>query len=116
MEPASELPAGVVERARRQGPLPYSARGPGRAPARPRASELAGWEVDAVDAWWDELGCPDPLTLVEIGAGDGTGAAAFIARGPECLGALRYVLVDEDPRMREQHRVHLPIESPILVL
>jgi hypothetical protein len=116
VEPASQPPAGAAERARRQGPLPYSAWGPGRGPALPPASELAAWEADAVDAWWDELGRPDPFTLVEIGAGDGTRAAGFIARGPECLGALRYVLVDADPWLREQHRVHLPTESPILVL
>ncbi len=116
MEPASQAPAGAVEKARRQGPLPYSAWGPGRAPTLPPVSELAEWEVDAVDGWWYELGRPDPLTLVEVGAGDGTRAAAFLARGPECLGALRYVLVDDDPSLRERHRVHLPIESPILVL
>jgi hypothetical protein len=111
MEPASEPPAGVLEQARRQGPLPYSAWGLGRAPALPPASELAAWQVDAVDGWWDELGRPDPLTLVEIGAGDGTRAAAFLGRGPQCLAALRYVLVDADPLLRQQHRVHLPISN-----
>ena len=41
---------------------------------------------------------------------------AFLAEGPECLTALRYVLVDDDPASRERQRAHLPIESPILVL
>jgi hypothetical protein len=72
--------------------------------------------VDAVDDWWVELGRPDPLTLVEVGAGDGTRAAAFLGRGPESLTALRYVLVEDDPVMRHQHPAHLPIESPIFVL
>jgi hypothetical protein len=77
---------------------------------------VAGWLVDAVDAWWVELGRPDPFTLVEIGAADGTRAAAFLAAGPECLTALRYVLVEEDATLRHQHPTHLPIESPIFVL
>jgi hypothetical protein len=72
--------------------------------------------VDAVDAWWIDLGWPDPFTLVEVGAGDGSRAAAFLAAGPECLTALRYVLVEEDAALRQQHPTHLPIESPIFVL
>jgi hypothetical protein len=72
--------------------------------------------VDAIDAWWVDLGCPDPLTLVEIGAGAGTRAQAFLAAGPACLTALRYVLVEADPVLRERQRVHLPVESPIFVL
>jgi hypothetical protein len=77
---------------------------------------VAAWLVDAVDAWWMDLGRPDPFTLVEVGAGDGTRAAAFLAAGPECLTALRYVLVEEDAALRHQHPTHLPIESPIFVL
>jgi hypothetical protein len=74
------------------------------------------WLVDAVDAWWIELGRPDPFTLVEVGAGDGTRAAAFLAAGPESLSALRYVLVEDDAGLRHRHPTHLPIESPIFVL
>ncbi len=98
------------------------ARGPTRSMARtrrralPSTPRLAGWLVDAIDARWVELGCPDPFTLVEIGAGDGTRAAAFLAAGPACLTALRYVLVESDPVLRDRQRAHLPIESPILVL
>ena len=61
------------------------------------------------------LGRPDPFTLVEVGAGDGTERRPSW-HGPGCLAALRYVLVDDDPWLREQQRAHLPIESPILVL
>jgi hypothetical protein len=72
--------------------------------------------VDAIDGWWAELGRPDPFTLVEIGAGDGARAQAFLAAGPACLTALRCVLVEVDPVLRERQRARLPIESPIFVL
>ena len=78
----------------------------------PPPSALVGWQVDAVDAWWASSGARIPFTLVEMGAGDGTRAAAFLAAGPECLTALRYVLVEDDPARRDQQRAHLPIESP----
>jgi hypothetical protein len=74
------------------------------------------WQVNAVDDWWVELGRPDPFTLVEVGAGDGSRAAAFLGAGPECLTALRYVLVEDDAHLRHQHATHLPIESPVFVL
>jgi hypothetical protein len=110
-------PAGdALERARRLGPLPYSAQGLNPAPPVPPGPVVAGWLVDAVDAWWMELGRPEPFTVVEVGAGDGSRAAAFLAAGPECLTALRYVLVEEDPALRHQHPTYLPIESPIFVL
>ena len=116
VKPVSERAAAVVDRARRMGPLPFSAWGPWAAPDLPSGPELVDWQVQAVDTWWTELGRPDPFTLVEIGAGDGSRAAAVLAEGPECLAALRYVLVEEDGRGREQHGRYLPIESPILVL
>jgi hypothetical protein len=114
VEPSDRRPE-LLERARRQGPLPYSSLPVGR-PAAVRAEPLAEWMVDAVDGWWQELGGPDPFTLVEIGAGDGERAAAVLARGPHCLTALRYVLVEDDAAQRAQHGSRLPIESPILVL
>jgi hypothetical protein len=72
--------------------------------------------VDAIDAWWVQSGCPDPFTLVEIGAGDGSRVEAFLAAGPACLTAIRCVLVEVDPVLRDRQRVRLPIESPIFVL
>jgi hypothetical protein len=115
MQP-SEPPPALLEQARRLGPLPYSARGANPPPDLPPPSELAGWLVDAVDGWWMELGRPDPFTLVEVGAGDGTRAAAFLGAGPECLTALRYVLVEDDAHLRHAHATYLPIESPVFVL
>jgi hypothetical protein len=82
----------------------------------PPGADLAGWLVDAVDGFWLELGRPDPFTLVEVGAGDGTRAAAFLGAGAECLTALRYVLVEGDAHLRHQHATYLPIESPVFVL
>jgi Putative S-adenosyl-L-methionine-dependent methyltransferase len=106
----------LLETARRLGPRPYSEYGPNPAPPLPPAPQFAARLVDEIDGRWVELGCPDPFTLVEIGAGDGTRAAAFLARGPACLTALRYVLVEDDPAQRDQQRTHLPLESPIMVL
>ena len=67
--------------------------------------------------WWVELGCPDPFTLVEMGAGDGTRAAGLPGRRPGMPDrlALRAGRGD-DPVLRDRQRVHLPIESPIFVL
>jgi hypothetical protein len=112
--PEPALP--LEERARRLGPLPYSALGPYPPAELPPAGELVAWLVDAVDRWWAELGRPDPITLVEVGAGDGSRAAAFLGAGPECLTALRYVLVEDDAHLRHQHATYLPIESPLFVL
>jgi hypothetical protein len=108
-------PPDLIERARRLGPLPYSSL-PGRRPAAVAVEPLAWWIADAIDDWWERLGAPDPFTVVEIGAGDGKRAAAMLARGPQCLTALRYVLVEDDAAERAQHSSRLPIESPILVL
>jgi NADH dehydrogenase [ubiquinone] 1 alpha subcomplex assembly factor 7 len=48
----------------------------------------------ALDAWWLDLGRPDPYVVVEGGAGRGTLAAAVLAAAPACATALRYVLVE----------------------
>jgi hypothetical protein len=98
------------------GPVPYSARGRYPRQEVPNASALVDWEVDTVDAFWTALGRPDPFTLVEIGAGDGSRAAEFLGQGPECLAALRYVLVEDDPSSRERQSGNVPVESPIFVL
>jgi hypothetical protein len=116
VEPLTVPAADVLERARRLGPLPYSARGPSPAPTPPPDDELAAWLVDAVDTGWVDMGRPDPFILVEIGAGAGTRAAAFLGLGPQCLTALRYVLVEDDLAAAARQRIRLPIESPILVL
>jgi len=48
----------------------------------------------ALDAWWDELGRPDPFLVVEAGAGRGALARSLLAATPRCSNSLRLVLVD----------------------
>jgi SAM-dependent MidA family methyltransferase len=59
----------------------------------------------AVDEWWDELGRPDPFTVVEAGAGRGALAGAVLTAAPACLaaGALQYVAVERSGAMRARH-------------
>ncbi|MCU1496654.1 MAG: hypothetical protein JWM47_607 [Acidimicrobiales bacterium] len=62
----------------------------------PEVGPLFGAVVaNALDAWWDELGRPDPYRVVEAGAGRGTLARAVLAAGPRCAEALELTLVDE---------------------
>ena len=56
------------------------------------------------DRCWTALGRPERLTLVDAGAGRGTLARSVLAAGPECSGALRYVLVERSAALRAQHR------------
>lgn len=107
-----EASSRVVEMARRMGPLRYSALDAraGSSPAGPLASAVAGWVADAIDEWWEAAGRPDPYTVVEVGAGDGSRARQVLALGPQCLSALRYVLVDVG--FRDAQSRLLPIESP----
>ncbi len=105
-----------MEQARRLGPLPYSAAGGDPAPDLPPAADLAGALAELVDRLWYDLGRPDPCTLVEAGAGDGTRMRALLEIGPECLTALRCVLVEHDPALRHHHPALLSIEAPALVL
>ena len=107
----------VVARARRLGPLPYSALRFGRVAAPDGGAEGLGTTVAALlDRWWGELGRPDPFVVVEEGAGDGSLAAAVIGASPACAPALRYVLVEPDRSARrgQSGRVHL--EPPVLAL
>ena len=102
-------PESLVARARRLGPLPYSSLG-SQPPAAADAGPPADWEVDLADYWWEQAGRPDPYTLVEVGAGDGTRARRVLELGPRCLSALRLVLVE--PGCEESHRAVLPLEEP----
>ena len=70
----------------------------------------------ALDAWWDELRQPDPFIVIEAAAGSGALAAAVLAAGPRCSPALRYVLVERSPTLRERAAEHLPLEAPAMVL
>ncbi|MPY93784.1 MAG: hypothetical protein GEV08_12200 [Acidimicrobiia bacterium] len=55
----------------------------------------------ALEAWWRELGRPDPFTVVEAGAGVGTLARSVLAASPGV--PLRYVAVERAAPLREQH-------------
>lgn len=70
----------------------------------------------ALDAWWDELGRPDPFVVVEAGAGRGVLARAVLDARPACAPALRYVLVEQSDRLREEQAVLVPLEPPHWVL
>lgn len=70
----------------------------------------------AVDAWWDDLGQPDPFFFAEVGAGSGTLARSVLAAAPRCAGALRYVLVERSEAHREAQRAVLDLELPAFVL
>lgn len=61
----------------------------------PEVGGLFGAVVaNALDAWWDDLGRPDPFLVVEAGAGPGTLARTILAAAPRCASALALVLVE----------------------
>jgi SAM-dependent MidA family methyltransferase len=59
----------------------------------------------ALDAWWAELGHPEPFTVVDVGAGPGTLARAVLAARPavQSSGALDYVCVEVSATQRAAH-------------
>ncbi len=63
----------------------------------------------ALDAWWRELGRPDPFVVVDAGAGPGSLARAVLAAAPACSGALRYVLCERSAAQRTRHSEGLPL-------
>jgi NADH dehydrogenase [ubiquinone] 1 alpha subcomplex assembly factor 7 len=117
----------LAERIHREGPIPFDAfvdlalyadegffgrgRGAGRAGrdfvTSPEVGQLYGALVArAVDGWWRDLGEPDPFLLVDAGAGRGRLAADVLAAAPACAPALRLVLVERSPALREaQHNL-----------
>lgn len=62
----------------------------------------------ALDAWWDDLGRPDPFSVDEHGAGPGTLARTVLAAAPACAPALCWTLVERSAAQRALHPPHLP--------
>jgi SAM-dependent MidA family methyltransferase len=60
---------------------------------------------------WDRLERPDPLHLVEVGAGSGAFSSAMLTwlstRARDCFAALRPVVLDGHPRRVEEQRAAL---------
>ena len=122
----------IARRIHREGPIPFDAfmelalydvdggfftqgRGAGRAGrdfiTSPEVGPLFGACVArALDGWWEEFGAPDPFLVVEAGAGPGRLAREMLRAEPECLPALRYVLVERSPQLRAAQRELLQIE------
>jgi SAM-dependent MidA family methyltransferase len=102
----------------------YTRAVPGRAGRRggqfitsPEVGPLFGAVIARfLDAQWEELGRPDPFTVVDAGAGPGTLARAVLAAGPRCGASMRYVAVEVSAAQREMHprgiesRAQLPDE------
>jgi SAM-dependent MidA family methyltransferase len=65
----------------------------------------------ALDSYWEELGRPNEFTVVEAGAGPGTLARSVAAAVPECVSALRYVLVERSAAQRAKHPTGAPFTS-----
>jgi SAM-dependent MidA family methyltransferase len=129
--PAFDVVAGAI---RRNGPIPFdqyvehalyapevgfyerggaAGRRRGDFVTSPEVGPLFGAVVArALDAWWDEMGQPDPYVVVDAGAGPGTLALAVRAAEPRCAVALRYVLVERSVAQRERHGDHLSLSHP----
>jgi SAM-dependent MidA family methyltransferase len=65
-----------------------------------------------LDRLWDDLGRPDPFTVVEAGAGRGALALAVRAAAPRCLPTLCWHLVERSASLRAAQHEHLPIGEP----
>ncbi|MBV9659973.1 MAG: hypothetical protein JO337_02330 [Acidimicrobiales bacterium] len=104
-----------LERARRLGPLQYSALGPRL--LQPPSPGVAGWLADFLDCQWEQHGRPDPLTAAVVSGDDGALAREVLRLGPACLSSLRYILVDPvvgpDRAARAETAARLlPLENP----
>jgi SAM-dependent MidA family methyltransferase len=80
----------------------------------------------ALDTWWDELGQPERLHVVDAGAGPGGLARTILAAQPRCAGALAFTLVELTEVQWATHpagvtsRADLPgardLDGPVVVL
>ena len=58
----------------------------------------------AIDGCWNELGQPDPFTVIEAGAGRGALAASVLRAKPACFDVMRYVMVERSELLRTQQQ------------
>ncbi|WP_419924670.1 SAM-dependent methyltransferase [Candidatus Poriferisocius sp.] len=89
----------------------------------PEVGPLFGAVVGRMlDQRWAEMGRPDPLTVVDAGAGPGTLARTVAKADPQCTSALRWINVERSSAGRAAHTVgesradmpHGPIKGVIL--
>lgn len=70
--------------------------------------------ANALDAWWDDLGQPDPFVVVEAAAGTGALQRSIAAAQPRCAGALDYVPVEFADRWPDAGDVGVVIANELL--
>jgi NADH dehydrogenase [ubiquinone] 1 alpha subcomplex assembly factor 7 len=128
---ANGVAAHLAQMIHREGPIPFdrfmetalygeggffeSGRGAGRSGrdfvTSPEVGPLFGECVGrALDRLWRALDEPDPYLVVEAGAGNGRLAREVLRAAPDCLRALRYVLVERSAALRADQREHLALE------
>ena len=72
----------------------------------PEVGPLFGAVVGRMlDRRWDELGQPDPFTVVDAGAGPGTLARTVAKAEPGCTPALRWINVERSAAGRAAHTI-----------
>ena len=72
----------------------------------PEAGPLFGAVVGRMlDRRWDELGQPDPFTVIDAGAGPGTLARTVAKSEPGCTPALRWINVEHSAAGRAAHTI-----------
>ena len=72
----------------------------------PEVGPLFGAAVGRMlDRRWDELGQPDPFTVVDAGAGPGTLARTVAKAEPRCTPALRWINVERSAAGQAAHTV-----------
>jgi SAM-dependent MidA family methyltransferase len=110
------LPFSTVMREALYGPEGFYTKGGGAGRRRdfvtsPEVGSLFGAVMaNALDSWWLACDSPDPFIVAECGAGPGTLAVSILAAKPVCAPALRYLMIDSSPAMRDiAHSRKLPL-------
>jgi SAM-dependent MidA family methyltransferase len=124
----------LADQIRRAGPITFAefhgaavdaffgeGRGAGRAGrdfiTSPEVGSLFGTLVArALDEAWRRLADPDPFVLVDAGGGRGRLLADVLRARPACSRALRAVLVERSPALRDEARAVLDLEPAAVAL